>query len=128
MLDIHIYGLLALTYFAFGVGMITYPKTAKHLVSNLEHEPIALYIGGVLALVIGYLLVVVRQGDWTGWSDAFLSCLGYAALIKGLLILMLPEVMIKYSRRLMKTQFEIQFLGLFITALGLICGLVALSL
>lgn len=128
MSDIHTYGLLGLVYVAFGIGMVTYPKSAKRLAMNLEHEPIALYIGGVMALALGYFLVVIRQGHSGGWGHNLLTVMGYAAMIKGLVILMLPDKAIQLSQKLMRTDFEVQFLGLFMITLGLICGLMAASL
>lgn len=128
MSDIHTYGLFGLVYLAFGIGMVTYPKSAKRLAMNLEHEPIALYMGGVMAIAIGYFLIIIRQGNSGGWSHNLLTAMGYAALIKGLVILMLPDKAIRYSQKLMHTDFEVQFLGLFMMILGLICGLMAVSL
>jgi len=59
-------------------------------VNSVCHNPAVLLVGGLIALVVG-LAIVVGHNVWFGGPPAiFVTLFGWAALIKGIIILFLP--------------------------------------
>jgi uncharacterized protein YjeT (DUF2065 family) len=96
MTDTQIFQLLGIIYLAVGIGMLTTPDFYKKLIKDFTENPLAIYLGGLAALAIGFLLVSFHNIWVRDWS-VIITIIGWAALIKGLFLIILPKVSIKIS-------------------------------
>jgi uncharacterized protein YjeT (DUF2065 family) len=96
MTDAQIFQILGITYLAVGIGIIINPDFYKKLLKDFTENPPAIYLGGLVALAIGFLLVSFHNNWVRDWS-VIITILGWAALIKGLFLLVLPKLSIKTS-------------------------------
>ena len=110
--------IFAIAYVLLGLGMIIngayYKKTFDSLLKNSG----LMFFGGVMALVVGFLIIRVHNlwvKDWT----VLITIIGWLALIKGAVLLLAPKALVDISRPMLKNT---AFLGVFVLILGLIVG------
>jgi len=113
--------LFAALYIAVGVGMLVRPAHYKKMIADFSESPALLYLGGAMALAAG-VLIVTFHNDWTpGWT-IILTLLGWAALVKGFLILALPDLIIHTMGGIYQRQAFLSVVGGFALVLGLALG------
>ena len=120
MTDAQIFQILGITYFVVGAGMLVNPGFYKKLLTNFTENPPAIYMGGLVALLIGCLLVIFHNKWPTNWS-VIITIFGWAALIKGMFLIVLPKVSIKVSSAFKETKkllSEILFLIILVNMKG----------
>ncbi|MHC4929798.1 MAG: hypothetical protein ACYTFU_08985 [Planctomycetota bacterium] len=126
MSDAQIFQVFSLVYLAIGIGMLINPAFYKKLFTDFCESAAMLYIGGVMSLVIGYLILALR-GCSVCYSSGFaviIPIIGWLALIKGILILVRPQTIIALTKAILKeSTFKIMiawvlFLGLLFSFLG----------
>jgi len=96
-LSIFIAKIFAFVYLAIGLGMLINTKYYKKAIDDMLDNSGVMYLGGVMALVIGYLMVTYHNfwvKDWT----VIITVIGWLAFIKGVLLLVLPNAMIDFSK------------------------------
>lgn len=82
--------LIGLYCLLVALSMLTNKEATVAAVNSLFHSPAVLLIGGLVALVIG-LAMILGHNVWSGGAPAIIVTLfGWAALIKGVIILFLP--------------------------------------
>lgn len=89
MSEIQIFQVLGLLFFASGLGLLINPGFGKKLLENLTDYPMFTYLSSLIVLVAGFYLVSffnVWAWDWT----LLLTLTGWAALIKGVTMLIFP--------------------------------------
>ena len=96
MTDAQIFQVLGIVYLAVGIGMLINPDFYKKLMSEFSENPPSMYLSGLAAIVIGYLLVTYHN-IWPNDWPVIITIFGWVALIKGLFLLLLPRVSIKIS-------------------------------
>lgn len=96
MTDAQIFQILGITYLAVGIGIFINPDFYKKMIKDFTENPSAIYLGGLVALAIGFLIVSFHNIWVTDWP-VIITILGWAALIKGLFLLVLPKISIKIS-------------------------------
>jgi uncharacterized protein YjeT (DUF2065 family) len=96
MTDAQIFQVLGIVYLAVGIGMLINPDFYKKLMSEFSENPPSMYLSGLAAMVIGYLLVTFHN-IWPNDWPVIITIFGWVALIKGLFLLLLPRVSIKIS-------------------------------
>jgi uncharacterized protein YjeT (DUF2065 family) len=124
MTDAQIFQILGIVYLAVGAGLIINPDFYKKLVTEFSENPSAIYLGGLVALAIGYLLVTFHN-IWVKDWPVIITIFGWVALIKGLFLLLLPKVSIKISNFFKKqmTKFLTVWAIVVIVLGGLLCWL-----
>ena len=118
MSDAQIFQVLSLAYLAIGVGMLINPDVYKKLYEDFIENTSTLYFGGIMALVIGYLLVTfhnVWEMDW----HVIITVIGWIALIKGMLILVRPKAMIALTKAMIKKEGSLKIMSVFVIIVGL---------
>lgn len=119
-LSIFVAQILALAYLSIGLGLLFNRKYYVKAFPEMMKNHSVFYLGGVMALIIGYLLVTYHNfwvKDWT----VIITILGWGALIKGITLLAFPEQMMKFSKH-MVTKKNIGVITTFVLTLGLIFG------
>ena len=126
MSDAQIFQVFSLVYLAIGIGMLINPDFYKKLFADFCESAAMMYIGGVFTLVIGYLILALR-GCSVFCSSGFaviIPIIGWLALIKGILILVRPQMMIALTKAVLKDSMLkimvawVLFLGLLFSFLG----------
>lgn len=114
MTDTQIFQLLGLVLFATGAGMVADPAFIKNIMRDLERSAMSVFLGGIVSLAIGYVLVTFHAVG-VGGPALVITLLGWAALAKGLLLLMAPKFTMRFYER---TIGEGKYIGYFVAALG----------
>lgn len=81
--------LIGLYFLAAGVGLLTNRYDVAKMFDDLKAQPMLAYLGAFLAFAIGGVIVALHN-DWSGWLAGFVSLVGWAALIEGVLLLAAP--------------------------------------
>ena len=105
-----------LILFIVGIGMLTRRKFVSEAIENAVQNPGTLFLMGIVALIIGALMVTT-QAAWYGWQ-VVVTLIGWAALLKGLLIILFPESMASLYRKCAKPDMIVIW-GMLVTIIGL---------
>lgn len=102
MSDAQIFQLFSLVYLAVGVGMLVNLDFYKKLFADFVENAAVLYLGGVAALAIGFVILAHRGISCTHDWSMILSIIGWLALIKGIMILVRPTMMVAMMKGMME--------------------------
>lgn len=119
MSDAQIFQILSILYIAVGIGIVLNPGHYKKLFESFVENPSVLYIGGALALAVGYLIVAFHN-TWTADVSVIVTIIGWAALLKGIVLLVQPKIMITLIKAILKEEKTLRIEGIAIIILGLV--------
>ncbi len=72
------------------LAMVTHKQASVEMVTALVHNPPLLFLSGVFAVSVG-LAMVLGHNVWSGGAmPVIVTLVGWATLVKGLLLLFLP--------------------------------------
>jgi uncharacterized protein YjeT (DUF2065 family) len=94
MTDKQIFQILGLAYLSIGLGLLLNPQYYKQMFIDFKTNLTAMYLGGIFAFAIGFLLITFHN-IWVKDISVIITIVGWMALIKGILILVLPKMMMK---------------------------------
>ncbi len=97
MTDAQIFQILGIVYLAVGIGILINPEFYKKLLATFSESPPAIYLGGLAALAVGYLIITFHN-IWPSDWPVIISIFGWLSLIKGLFLLLLPKVSISVCK------------------------------
>ena len=80
------------------LALLIKDKHLKSLLLKIETEE-SLFLWGFISLVIG-LAMVLSYNVWTQSWQVIITVLGWLALLKGLALLFLPEMMKEWSKKI----------------------------
>ena len=132
MSDAQIFQFFSLVYLSIGVGMIFNLDIYKKMFAEFIENGCILYLGGIMALVVGFLLVTFHN-TWLRSPSTIITVLGWLALIKGIVILVLPKAMISLTKALVASDKFLKIEMVLVMVLGLLfayfgfCPVVAFS-
>lgn len=89
--------LLAVVYLAVGLGLLLSGDYYKKAMAEMVKSHATMYLGGVMALLAGFLIVSFHN-VWEGWP-ILVTLIGWLALVKGLVLLIFPEWMMDWSSK-----------------------------
>lgn len=110
-----IYGL---TILVVGLGMVLNSAYYKKAIKDMLEDTGLYYLAGIMALVIGIVLVTLHN-YWTGILEIVVTILGWIGLLKGLMLILLPEQMKKTAKGMFKDEKKIVTMGSFAVIVGL---------
>jgi hypothetical protein len=93
-LSIFVARVAAVAFIAIAASMFLGNFDYDKLFKELAHSRLSLYIGGLLSLIIGVALVMYHN-IWVKDLQVMVTLLGWAALIKGIVLLAFPETITK---------------------------------
>ena len=124
MSDAHIFQLLGLVYAAAGIRGIIDKEAYRVIMKDSIESPALYYLFGLLALVLGFLLVVYHN-EWSlSWS-VIITIFGWIAFIEGILIIAFPALFLKLSEWMVKKEKFLRvyaFVALILGILFLVLG------
>lgn len=118
MSDAQIFQIISLIYISIGVGILINPAFYKKLYEDFFENSGVLYLGGVAALVIGYLIVAFHN-TWTRDLSVIITIFGWMALVKGIIILTLPKIMKALTRAIANNASFLKIQAILVIILGL---------
>ena len=126
MTDAQIFQILGIIYLTIGIGITVNPGFYKKLITNFTENPPAIYLSGIVALVIGCLLVTFHN-FWTKDWSVIITIFGWAAFIKGLFLIMLPKVSIKVGNTFKEMKKFLKVWGIVVAVVGALLALLGFS-
>ena len=118
MSDAQIFQIFSLFYIIVGIGILINPGFYKKLFEDFIENAAVLYLGGAMALTIGYLILAFHN-TWTKDLSVIITIFGWLALIKGIVILIRPKIMIALSKAILKNESILKIEAIVIIILGL---------
>ncbi len=122
MSDAQIFQIFSIAYLAVGIGILINHDFYKKLLEDFSENAFALYLGGIAALVIGYLIVAFHN-TWTKDLSVIITIIGWIALIKGILILIRPKIMIALTKAIVKKEGFLKIEAVAVIIIGLALSL-----
>ncbi len=111
--------LLGVSYLAIGLGMLVNKKHYHKLITKWYKDIHFTYLGGILALIAGVLLTSYHN-IWTKDWTLLITVMGWAALLKGFALIIMPEQLGKLGKAMFKKQSSVGLAAVLIILLGLI--------
>lgn len=102
MSDGQIFQVFSLVYLAIGIGITVNPAFYRKMFADFIENSAILYLGGIMALVVGFLIVAFHN-TWVMDLSVIITIIGWMALIKGIVILILPKAMISLSKSIISS-------------------------
>lgn len=124
MTDAQILQVFGIVYVAAGVGMLASPKSVGRLLEGFSDNPALLFLGGIISIPLGYVFVAFHNTWNAGVASTLVTLLGWAILIKGVLLLVLPGWYTDMTKKLSKMKVSAWFswvallLGIILIGLG----------
>lgn len=112
--------LLAPIYLCVGLGMFLSQGYYKKSMTEIMESPVATYMSGTLALLAG-VLIVIYHNIWESSWTLIITIIGWLSLIKGVLLLLIPEPFMDLFSPMVKGKY-MPIIGFIALALGLILG------
>ncbi|HUX80458.1 MAG TPA: hypothetical protein VMW10_12060 [Alphaproteobacteria bacterium] len=97
-LSIYLAKAIGLYYVIVSLGMILNGARIKTLMIEIMNSPGLLFVTGFFALIIGVLLVT-SHNIWVSDWRILITLLGWGALLKGIMIVTVPQLMIETSKK-----------------------------
>jgi hypothetical protein len=110
--------ILGIFFVVTGLAMLANSKGVGHAIEASAQDRGTLFVWGILALLIG-AIVVVLNNMWTSGLPLLVTILGWLAIVKGVFILILPNAAASLYRKFNKSGILV-FCGLVVFVLGLI--------
>lgn len=85
--------ILGLLYLSVGVGMLLSPSHYDKLLSEFQTSASLIYLGGVMALLFGYI-VLHMNNMWEMSYVGAITLIGWLGLVKGVLLLVKPDILL----------------------------------
>jgi hypothetical protein len=114
--SIYLAKLIGPIYLVVAVGLLLNPGNARASVKELPDSPALFYLSGILALIIGGLIVLLHN-VWSGWPIA-ITLLGWAAILKGVVRLIAPDAAKSLLSKFVGNKNDITAAALLALALG----------
>ena len=119
MTDASIFQILGLAYLAIGLGMLVSPRFYKEMLKKMIDNEAVLFVTGLLVFVIGYFLVAYHN-IWIGGWTIIITIFGWLALLKGLMMIVIPEKSIKLYNSIKISGRQLSVYGVIVFVLGII--------
>jgi hypothetical protein len=81
---------LGLMYLSIGIGMLLSPAHYDKLLNEFENNASLIYLGGIFALLIGYIILHMNSA-WEGSYIGAITLIGWIACVKGVILLAKPD-------------------------------------
>ena len=109
--------LIGLYFLAAGIGLLSDRRGMSDMFKELMTSRSLGYLGGFIAFAIGGAIIAVHN-NWDSYLAGFVSLVGWAALVEGVLMLACREKFLGMFERLTMSERFVGVVGLLVTALG----------
>jgi len=99
--SIFIARIVSVIYFTMGLGMLINSSYYRKAFERMMQESGVLFMGGYMGILLGFMLVTAHN-VWVKDWPVLITIIGWALLIKGIILLTLPGTMIRLTHPLLK--------------------------
>lgn len=96
VLTLHLAKAIGVYAIAAGLGGVLAPRRWMEIVDGLRRDQALIYVTGVLCFAIGTAILLVHN-VWTDPLAIVITLLGWVVAIEGLLLLVLPEPLLRFA-------------------------------
>jgi hypothetical protein len=111
-----LWGIAALV---IALGALTAPKRMGAAMADFERSPGLLFLAAILALGIG-LIQVMFHNLWTDPTAIIVSLIGWLAIVKGIVLMAIPEPVMKLATRAAASPSTVRVYGVLILILAIV--------
>ena len=111
--------LIGLLYILVGLGMMISKKYYKDMYENFLKNEGTIFLAGAMSFAFGFI-VVSFHNLWVGEWYLLITLLGWAALIKGALFLLLPKFQVSLAKAAMKNELWLNAGSVIALIIGLV--------
>jgi hypothetical protein len=104
---------------AVALNALTAPQRLIAVLADFERSPGLAFMGALMALIMGLVLVTLHD-LWTDPLAILVTLLGWALLIKGVLLLAIPGGFLKFGRAMIATPSSVRVYGVIALILAVI--------
>ena len=119
-LSILIAKMFAVVYLMVGLGMLFSPGYYQKAMAEMLKNPIVFYLGGILAVLAGFLIVTYHNIWESSWV-VVITIFGWLALLKGFMFLTFPGH-VTFWQGMFKSKSQMPIWAIVVLALGLFFG------
>jgi len=109
--------IIGICYLVIGIGLLINTKYYKKMIKDFSESKSVLFLSGFLSLIAGYF-IVTNYNYWAWDWSVIVTLVGWGALIKGVILLIMPKMMIKISKYFTDHNGLMVFEGVIATILG----------
>jgi hypothetical protein len=109
---------LGTVFVVVGLSMLFQKKYTLLVVEELVQSKSFMWLGGVIALIIGVVIIALNN-VWTSGLPLVITIIGWLAIIKGVFLLLFPGTTASFYRRFNKDGVFV-LAGLVMLILGLV--------
>ncbi|HEV7693937.1 MAG TPA: hypothetical protein VGO52_24095 [Hyphomonadaceae bacterium] len=111
-----LWGIAALV---IALGALTAPKRMSAAMADFERSPGLLFIAAIIALGIG-LIQVMFHNLWTDPTAIIVSAIGWLAIVKGIVLMAIPEPIMKLAASSANSPSTVRLYGVLILILAIV--------
>jgi len=104
-------------YLVFGIGLAIAPDRAARLIDDMAASAAHAFTWGFIVLSLGLLVLAFHPGWRADWT-ALVTLIGWAATIKGALLVLVPEVPLRLARGICAAAGRLRAVAVVPLALG----------
>lgn len=115
----NVFQFLGLTYTVIGFAILIHPKYYKKMIDEYVKSAPIMFLNGFIVLAMGYLLLLANN-TWEAEAPVIVTVIGWLALIKGLTILLLPNIYLKIAKMINLRHLKFEAIASIILGLALL--------
>jgi len=89
--------ILGLCYLVVGAGLLLNRKAFQRVMEDFCKNAALVLYGGMFALIIG-IVIILKHNIWAANWTVMITIIGWAALIKGIWIIVFPDMVSKFMQ------------------------------
>ena len=120
-LSIWLAQVIGVVYLVVALAILFNGRYYQKVYQDYFKETSGVLLGGMSAIVIG-MAMVLAHNYWVASWEVILTLFGWAALLKGVLFLLLPEQMKELVKSMFKGMGMMWFVGIVALVLGVVLG------
>ena len=109
---------LGISFVVLGLSIFFHKKNTVAVVEELVQSKSFMWLGGVIALLIGAVMISLNN-VWSSGLPLLVTIIGWLALFKGIFILFLPSLSVSFYRKINRKSTYI-LAGIVLFILGLV--------
>jgi hypothetical protein len=111
--------LLGPYFIVITIGVLLNLKHYQKMVENFFDNAALLYLGGVLALFFG-ILIVLAHNVWAANWTVIITIIGWMGLVKGICLIVCPNMMLKMTKKCYQSTVPLAVSVVIFLALGVL--------
>jgi len=96
-ISIRLAQIFGIVFLAIGLGMLFEPKYYHKIYNDFVKNPALIYVTALAITAVGYF-IIVKHNVWIMSWEVIITIIGWLALIKGILLLVIPQGFLNMSK------------------------------